>query len=96
MVGGTKFHRMILKAGLGRMSNSTATAKSPTKGKSKPSEVHVSLDNADKVIEGGPLKPGFGLSGAVPRLDRSRRFRRFVLVAPRRRLTSTFAPCRHG
>jgi hypothetical protein len=25
----------------------------------------VSLDNADKVIEGGPLKPAFGLSGAL-------------------------------
>ena len=28
--------------------------------------LYVSLDNADKVIEGGPLKPFFGLSGAVP------------------------------
>jgi hypothetical protein len=26
----------------------------------------VSLDNADTVIEGGPFKPSFGLSGAVP------------------------------
>jgi len=30
----------------------------------------VSLDNADKVIEGGPPKPGFGLSGDVLQLDR--------------------------
>jgi len=27
--------------------------------------LYVSLDNADKVIEGGPFKPYFGLSGAV-------------------------------
>jgi len=27
------------------------------------SRVHVSLDNADTVTEGGPLKPAFGLSG---------------------------------
>jgi len=28
--------------------------------------LYVSLDNADKVIEGGPFKPYFGLSGAFP------------------------------
>jgi hypothetical protein len=66
MVGGTSFHRGILKAGLGRneqKANATprTTAKPPRREKSKPSLVHVSLDNADKVIEGGPLKPGFGL-----------------------------------
>jgi hypothetical protein len=27
--------------------------------------LYVSLDNADKVIEGGPFKPFFALSGAV-------------------------------
>jgi hypothetical protein len=27
--------------------------------------LYVSLDNADKVIEGGPFKPFFGLSGAL-------------------------------
>jgi hypothetical protein len=27
--------------------------------------LYVSLDNADKVIEGGPFKPFFGLNGAV-------------------------------
>jgi hypothetical protein len=61
MVGGTKFHREILKAGLGRNeqkrksnTNNKSNTKTATKGKSKPSTVHVSLDNADKVIEGGP------------------------------------------
>ena len=67
MVSGTKFHRGILKAGLGRMSKSNRNTKSngntktARKGKSKPSGVEVSLDNADKVIEGGPLlisRPG--------------------------------------
>ena len=68
MVGGTKFHRGILKAGLGRMSKSNGNRKIkvfPRREKSKPFAVAVSLDNADRVIEGGPLKPGFGLSGAV-------------------------------
>jgi hypothetical protein len=31
--------------------------KTSTKGKAKPSQVHVSLDNADTVIEGGPPFP---------------------------------------
>jgi hypothetical protein len=35
------------------------------KGKAKPSPVHVSLDNADTVIEGAPFKPSVGLSGVV-------------------------------
>jgi len=30
------------------------------KGKAKPSPVHVSLDNADTVIEGGPHLPAVG------------------------------------
>jgi hypothetical protein len=35
-----------------------------------PSRVEVSLDNADTVIEGGPLKPGFGLSGNFERIKK--------------------------
>jgi hypothetical protein len=57
MVGGTKFHRGILKAGLGRMSKSNGNRKSKIlhEGKSQnPSPVEVSLDNADTVIEGAP------------------------------------------
>jgi hypothetical protein len=38
---------------------------SPFNSNAKPSEVHVSLDNADTVIEGAPFKPSVGLSGVV-------------------------------
>jgi hypothetical protein len=62
MVGGTRFHRRILKASLGRMSTSNTKRKSNTKTKTfhegktqNPSPVDVSLDNADTVIEGAPL-----------------------------------------
>ena len=58
MVGGTRFHCRILKAGLGGMSksNSNSNPKTFHEGKIKNSSpVHVSLDNADTVIEGGPL-----------------------------------------
>jgi hypothetical protein len=56
MVSGTSFHCKILKAGLGRMSKnkSNSNSKIAKKGKSKPSSLYVSLDNADTVIEGGP------------------------------------------
>ena len=37
----------------------------PTAKVQPPQTLYVSLDNADSVIEGGPLKPPFGLSGAV-------------------------------
>jgi len=52
------FHRAILKAGLGRMSKSNTKSNTKTfhEGKNQnPSLVHVSLDNADTVIEGCPL-----------------------------------------
>jgi hypothetical protein len=60
MVGGTKLHRRILKAGRGRMSKSNIKSNSKTKTfheeeSQNLSRVHVSLDNADTVIEGGPL-----------------------------------------
>ena len=51
------FHRRILKAGLGRMSKATPTATPKTfheRESQNLSPVHVSLDNADTVIEGGP------------------------------------------
>ena len=56
------FHRAILKAGLGRMSKGKSNTKSNTKTfheeeSQNPSQVHVSLDNADTVIEGAPLFP---------------------------------------
>ena len=35
-------------------SNSNSQNNTSTKGKSKPSTLYVSLDNADTVIEGGP------------------------------------------
>jgi len=58
MVGGTRFHCRILKASLGEMSESNRNPKTFHEGKIKnPSPVHVSLDNADTVIEGGPLLP---------------------------------------
>ncbi len=58
-------HRRILKAGLGRMSKSKSKSNSKSNRKSNTktfheresqnlSPVHVSLDNADTVIEGGP------------------------------------------
>ena len=62
------FHRRILKAGLGRMSknksngNSNSNSKTKTfyEGKSQNLRtVHVSLDNADTVIEGGPAFRAF-------------------------------------
>jgi hypothetical protein len=37
--------------------------KSARKGKPKPSKLYVSLDNADTVIEGGPLLPSSGDCG---------------------------------
>jgi hypothetical protein len=33
--------------------------KNPTKEKTEPSPLHVSLDNADTVIEGGPDNPPY-------------------------------------
>jgi hypothetical protein len=59
MVGGTRFHCRILKAGLGRMSKKAtarATATPPRGERQNPSLVYVYLDNADTVIEGGPAK----------------------------------------
>ncbi len=59
-------HRRIRKAGLGRMSKSKSNSKSNRKSNTKTfheresqnlSPVHVSLDNADTVIEGGPPFP---------------------------------------
>ena len=56
MVGGTKFHREILKASLGCMSKGKSNTKTFHERKSQNlSPVHVSLDNADTVIEGAPL-----------------------------------------
>jgi hypothetical protein len=57
MAGGTNFHRVILKSGpwsMSKKSAATPKAKPSKKGKSKPSLLYVSLDNADTVIEGGP------------------------------------------
>src|SRR5882757_599428 len=78
MVGGTSFHRGILQASVGRMSTkSNRKTKSCLRSKNQnlgfgstarmqpPRTLYVSLDNADSVIEGGPFKPSFGLSGAL-------------------------------
>ena len=70
MVGGTSFHREILKASVGRLSKSKNNTKSNSNSflisknktlrfsatpRALPSQtLYVSLDNADKVIEGGP------------------------------------------
>jgi hypothetical protein len=60
--GGTSFHRGILPASVGRMSTSNSkdnrNPKTFHERKSQNhSQVHLSLDNADTVIEGGPLNP---------------------------------------
>src|SRR5882762_3936796 len=70
MVGGTSFHCGILQASVGRMStNNSKNNCNPKTFHERKSQnlslVHVSLDNTDSVIEGGPLKPSFCLSGAV-------------------------------
>jgi hypothetical protein len=74
MVGGTSFHRGILKASVGRVSTkSKSKTKSclrsqnknlgfgPTARVAPPQTLYVSLDNADSVIEGGPPFPGVAL-----------------------------------
>jgi hypothetical protein len=73
MVGGTSFPPQDSKSEPWSNEQKTkATPKPSTKGKAKPEArtlagrgiatgaLEVSLDNADTVIEGGPLKPGFG------------------------------------
>src|SRR5882762_6717534 len=75
MVGGTSFHCGILQASVGRMStNNSKNNCNPKTFHERKSQnlslVHVSLDNTDSVIEGGPLKPSFGLSGVVRLSDR--------------------------
>src|SRR5712692_1311314 len=78
MVGGTSFPPRDSKSGPWSNEQKTkATPKPSTKGKAKPEArclegsgfttrpLEVSLDNADTVIERGPLKPAFGLSGDV-------------------------------
>ncbi|HZQ69866.1 MAG TPA: hypothetical protein VFA68_15185, partial [Terriglobales bacterium] len=50
-------------------SRATPKSKTPTKGKTNPenpSTEHVSLDNADTVIEGWPIQAPFWLTGDVP------------------------------
>jgi hypothetical protein len=54
LVGGTRFHRTIHEASLGRM---------PEKEKTLTGRLFVSLDRADAFIEGGPdvkFEKGFG------------------------------------
>jgi hypothetical protein len=71
MVGGTKLPPQDSESGPWSHEHKAKTTpkatpkpKPSTKGKRKTLwSVEVSLDNADTVIEGGPLKPGFGLSG---------------------------------
>jgi hypothetical protein len=66
MVGGTRFHRRILKASLGQVSKDKSNTKTKTshEGKVKNlSPVEVSLDNADTVIEGAPLIAHSAMSG---------------------------------
>jgi hypothetical protein len=70
MVGGTQFHCRILHASLGGMSKEPKQRqgqkqKLPRRKRQNPSLLHVSLDNADTVIEGGPYIPDFGICGAV-------------------------------
>jgi hypothetical protein len=73
MVGGTSFPPHDSKSEPWSNEQKTkATPKPSTKGKAKPEArmlagrgiatgaLEVSLDNADTVIEGGPLKPDFG------------------------------------
>jgi hypothetical protein len=61
MVGGTKRPpRGILKASLGHVSKDKSNTKTKTSHERKVknlSPVEVSLDNADTVIEGGPVYP---------------------------------------
>jgi len=59
MVGGTSFHCGILQASVGRMStNNSKNNCNPKTFHERKSQnlslVHVSLDNTDSVIEGGP------------------------------------------
>src|SRR6266403_1788900 len=70
MVGGTKPPPQDSESGPWSQEQSNTKSNSNTKTfheeeSQNLSRVHVSLDNADTVIEGGPLKPGFGLSGDV-------------------------------
>jgi len=75
MVGGTKRPPQDSESGPWSHEQSNTKSNSNTKTfheeeSQNLSRVHVSLDNADTVIEGGPLKPGFGLSGTVLVPDR--------------------------
>jgi len=71
MVGGTKRPPQDSESGPWSHEQSNTKSNSNTKTfheeeSQNLSRVQVSLDNADTVIEGGPLKPAFGLSGDVP------------------------------
>src|SRR6267143_1345185 len=71
MVGGTKRPPQDSESGPWSHEQSNTKSNSNTKTfheeeSQNLSRVQVSLDNADTVIEGGPLKPSFGLSGNLP------------------------------
>ena len=59
MVGGTSFHRVILKASFGRNEQKQQQNQNRLRREDQNlktlRQVQVSLDNADKVIEGGPF-----------------------------------------
>src|SRR3974390_16738 len=80
MVGGTKLPPQDSQSEPGcyeRKTRATARTKAKTlhEGKrQKPSQVYVSLDNADTVIEGGPSRPplaGWGFSSSTNPYDRT-------------------------
>ena len=61
MVGGTSFHRVILKASFGRNEQKQQQQQNQNRLRREDQnlktlrQVQVSLDNADKVIESGPF-----------------------------------------